>query len=448
MKRKILLMLAALMAGGMAWGQEAEKVPAKVYFKDGKLHFASPDRDFHLWMDNRIYLDAAVYVPVGNVDGLTSKVNKDLEEDDGHFRFSNGVIVRRARFALKAEFFRDWFAELDLDFANNELEIKDLFVGYRFNERLSVKAGHFKVPMSMERTTSSKYLSLAERPMAVEAFADGRRLGVAMTGWGRHWWASGGVFGSTVDLVQKERNRGNDGWAIAARVAVSTDAEKDWTAHVGGNANYQVPAVGGLDDKMTLFRTFPESRVDRRRFVQAEIENVNHYAVAGVEAGFRYRKWLAYGEYIYTNLSRYMYEGGDRKTGLDNAVFNGWYATLSYMILGENRRYAPDEAEFSTLGKRGKGGSLEIAGRVSHINMNDFHDERAYITGGEAMSYAVALNWMPVRNVVIGLNYTYMDNDKYADSKGQITMNGKALSEAMPDGIDFHICQLRVMVSF
>ena len=118
------------------------------------------------------------------------------------------------------------------------------------------------------------------------------------------------------------------------------------------------------------------------------------------------------------------------------------------MILGENRRYAPDEAEFSTLGKRGKGGSLEIAGRVSHINMNDFHDERAYITGGEAMSYAAALNWMPVRNVVIGLNYTYMDNDKYADSKGQITMNGKALSEAMPDGIDFHICQLRVMVSF
>ena len=30
-----------------------------------------------------------------------------------------------------------------------------------------------------------------------------------------------------------------------------------------------------------------------------------------------------------------------KKTDLKNAVFNGWYATASYMILGENRQYSP-----------------------------------------------------------------------------------------------------------
>lgn len=118
------------------------------------------------------------------------------------------------------------------------------------------------------------------------------------------------------------------------------------------------------------------------------------------------------------------------------------------MILGENRRYAPEEAEFSELGQDAKGNRLEIAGRVSRINLNDFHDPKSYITGGKATSYSAALNWMPVRNVMVGLNYIYMDNDKYADSKGQITLNNKALSDALPQGIDFHVCQLRIMVSF
>ena len=49
------------------------------------------------------------------------------------------------------------------------------------------------------------------------------------------------------------------------------------TIHVGGYFNYQTPSGSGLEDKTVLFRTFPESRVDRRRFVQAEIPNVNHY---------------------------------------------------------------------------------------------------------------------------------------------------------------------------
>lgn len=451
-----MILVAGLLAFTSVWGQnttsgwkdESGKIPVKAYFESGKLHFASKNENFHLWFDNRIYLDAVVYSPTSNVDDLTSKTNKDLEDDDNQFRFSNGVSIRRARFGVKATLYKKWFAELDLDFAYNEVEIKDMYLGYKFNNHFFVKAGNFKVPMSMERTTSSKYLMASERPMAVEAFADGRRLGLAGTGWGKHWWASAGVFGREVDIIQKERNRGNDGYALATRVAVSPIYNEDMTIHVGGYFNYQTPSGSGLEDKTVLFRTFPESRVDRRRFVQAEISNVNHYYTTGFELGFRYRKLLTYGEYIYNNVSRYTYGANNQKADLKNAVFNGWYATASYMILGENRQYAPDEAEFGPMKMRRKGGNLEVAARISNINMNDFHDPAAYITGGKATSYSASLNWYPVRNVVIGLNYIYMNNDKYADSKGQITKGGKLLSEAMPSGIDFNVFQLRTMISF
>ena len=426
---------------------DGKELNARVYLKDGKFNIATKDGKFRLWFDNRIYMDASVYMPTESVEGLTSKINKDLEDDDGIFRFNNGVSIRRARLALKAELYEKWFAEFDIDFAYNEVELKDMYLGYKFNDHLSIQAGHFKEPMSMERVTSSRYIMANERPMPVEALAGGRRLGIAATWWGKYWWISGGVFGQQVDIIQKERNRGSDGYGFTGRVAVPIINNDDMTLHVGGYASYRTPDAGGQEDRIALFRTFPESRTDRRRFVQAEVGNVNHYTTYGAEIAFRWNKFLAYGEYLFTDLNRYK-KVGDVREPLKNAEFMGWYATASWMIIGEQRRYVQEDAEFGGVKARKKGGNLELSARVSHLNLNDFHDMTSPITGGMAYAYSACLNWYPVSNIFVGLNYVFMDNDKYADSKGQITAGNMPLSQARPDGIDFHILQLRVMVSF
>ena len=420
---------------------------ARAYFKDGKFHAGTNDGKFKIWFDNRIYTDASFYIPTESVEGLTSKLNKDLEEDDGIFRFSNGVSVRRARFAIKAELFDKWFAEFDLDFAYNEVEIKDMYLGYKFNEHLSVQAGHFKEPMSMERVTSSRYINANERPMAVEALAGGRRLGAAVTWWGKYWWFSGGVFGQQIDIIQKERNRGSDGYGFTGRLAIPAICNDNITLHIGGYASWRKPDSTGEEDRTVLFRTFPESRTDRRRFIQAEVGNVNHYTTYGGEIAFRWSKLLVYGEYLFTDLNRYK-KDGDIREPLENAEFAGWYANASWMILGRQRQYSREDAEFGGVRVDRRGGNLELAARVSHLNLNDFHDMRSPITGGSAYSYSVSLNWYPVSNIMVGLNYLFMDNDKYADSKGQITVGNQPLSAARPEGIDFHVLQLRLMVSF
>ncbi len=445
MKKFTLSVLVLLAAVSVGWAQD--RTPANVFFDKGKLTFESDDRAFRLWLDNRVYIDAAGYIPTEDVSELLSKPNKDLEYDDGTFRFSNGIAVRRARFAVKATLYEKWFGELDLDFAYNEVEMKDMFIGYRFSDRVSLKAGNFKEPMSMERLTSSKYLINMERPMAVEAFAGGRRLGVAATAWGNHWWVSGGVFGREVSILQKEKNRGDDGYGFTARAAWSPLNSEDLTLHIGGYGTYRKPEMSGDGDRFVEFRTFPESRVDRRRFVRAEIFNVNNYYTVGLEAAVKWGDLLVYGEYIFTELSRYG-KSGDQIIGLRNATFNGWYATASYMLVGDQRTYSPEDAEFGPMKVRRRGGNLEIACRISNINMNDFHDARAVITGGSATSYSASLNWYPNRNVLIGLNYVFMDNDKYADDKGHVTVSGKALSESLPGGLDFHIIQLRLLLSF
>lgn len=123
---------------------------------------------------------------------------------------------------------------------------------------------------------------------------------------------------------------------------------------------------------------------------------------------------------MFTSLSRFK-EENNNKLQLKNAEFIGWYAAASYMILGEQKRYVPEDAEFAPMYQKRKGGCLEIAGRVSHVNLNDFHEISNPITGGAAYAYALNLNWYPVPNILLGLNYTFMDNDKYADDKGHIT---------------------------
>ena len=187
--------------------------------------------------------------------------------------------------------------------------------------------------------------------------------------------------------------------------------------------------------------------MDHRRFVDAEVENVNHYYTLGYELALRHRKWLAYGEYVFTSINRYGLDNG-RKYDLKNATFNGWYAKSSYMILGQARHYSPEDAEFGPMPVTRKGGNLEVAAHYSTVNLNDFHDARAVITGGAAKAYSLSLNWYPRSNLLVGLNYTFMDNDKYADAKGNVTVDGQPLSKARKDGIDFNILQLRLMAAF
>ncbi len=441
--------------------KKKKRVAAKVAFVDGKLTFESEDKAFKLWFDNRVYIDAAYYMPTYDITGMQTDGNGDMEDemfysgvaDDQVFKFSSGVIVRRARFGIKATLHDKWFAELDVDFGYNEIEMKDMLVGYKFNDHFSIKMGNFKEPMSMERMTSSKYLTTMERPMAVQTLAGGRKLGIAATGWGKHWWASAGLFGAEVYGVQKERNRGYDGWGFSGRVATSPVLRENFTLHIGGYGQWRVPEAYGQSDRWLYLAAFPESYVDRRRFVRAKIGKdgdggyVDHYSTFGAELAVRTKKILAYGEYIVSSVSRY-YNEGEQRVDLKNALMGGWYATISYMIRGEQRRYDAKEAEFSDVRIK-KGGNIEIVARVSTLDLNDFSEPLFLIEGGSAISYSAQVNWIVNRNVAFGLNYLFMDNDEYADDKGDVMgPNGETVKEYMPKGIDFGVLQCRIMVSF
>ena len=91
----------------------------------------------------------------------------------------NGAQYCCARFGCEATLYKKL---VDLDFAYNEVEIKDMYLGYKFNNHFFVKAGNFKVPMSMERTNNQIMPMASDVPMALELSLT--RAALAGTGWG------------------------------------------------------------------------------------------------------------------------------------------------------------------------------------------------------------------------------------------------------------------------
>ncbi len=405
--------------------------------------FSTADGRFSWWLDTRLYLDAACYLSPANTDLVSSGTD--------NFRFSNGINPRRIRFAVKANMNKNWFAEWDVDLAYNEVEVKDLYAGYRIGNQMYLKAGHFKEPMSMDRTTSSKYLSFMERPNVVEAFAAGRSLGLSWTGYNRHWWASGGVFGQTIDIDQKDENRGNDGVAATARLAWFPVNDGSYTLHFGGYTTIRTPDANGSEHRSVGFRTFPESRVDRRRFITATVLNVDYFWISGAEFAFKYKKLVFESEYIFNTIKRYTLSTSGVKSVLQNAEFNGFYLSGSYVVWGASRDYSVSEAEFSGgETPTDKKGTLEVAFRYSYLNMNDFHESSPayWITGGKSTVYTAAINWIPIKNIQLSLNYSFVDHDKWANAGGTLQYDGKEFYQSMPNGLDVNVLQCRIMALF
>lgn len=60
--------------------------------------------------------------------------------------------------------FGHWDAELDIDFADHEVDVKDAYIQYQWAHTYH-RSGQFKEPFSQERLTSSRYTLFMERAL-------------------------------------------------------------------------------------------------------------------------------------------------------------------------------------------------------------------------------------------------------------------------------------------
>ncbi|MCP4152944.1 MAG: hypothetical protein GY757_34750 [bacterium] len=410
----ITVMVTVLLFGltTSAYAVEGGDDDGKVSTKDGLLVLQSKNGDFKYQLDARVYLDGAYY-------------DDDKEIVDLH----SGSEVRRIRFAIKTTLWKNWLAEIDFDFAGNEVDIKDAFIAYQGVNNTIFKLGQFRSPFSLEELTTSRYVSFIERGLP-NAFPPGRLLGFGVTKWGKNWQASAGVFGQEAgDIDAQEGENSDEGMSFVSRFTIAPVYKNGNIFHVG--ASYAYRGTDAFTEKVR-FRAYDESKISKIRFLntgkQEDVDNTNMF---GLETVLQLGSFHLQAEYMKANVSRL----GD--SDLSDYALSGGYVFAGFFLTGDSMPYIPSTGEFGRVMPKGKKGAVELLARYSWVDLNDLD---ADVEGGEGKNFTLGLNWYINANLKCMVNYTHVDHDQYADADGDW--------EVPEEGYDYNVFAVRFMVAF
>ncbi len=347
----------------------------------GGLQGRSRDGRFSFLIGGRLMVDGAVY----------SEDKQDL---------GNGSEIRRARLDVEGFVWNDWGFRLEADFAENEVELKDVYIEYRGFDPLRVRAGNIKESFSLDEQTSSRYTTFMERALP-NALAPGRKVGINARPYGDTWTFGTGFFCEGADDKNDSDEEIDEGYGISARGTYTPLVNPTELIHLGASLSYRKTG----DDKEVRIRERPESHITSVRFVNTgDIEDVDGTLGFGVEAAGVYGPFSLQGEYIRNSL--------DRDAGAPDLDFDGYYVYGSWFITGESRSYRNKIGEFGRIKPRGivgmgGGGAWELALRYSNLDLTD-----GDFDGGKENNITFGVNWYATPNIRVMANYIHVDSEK------------------------------------
>jgi len=421
------------------YGQKVDWLSLNPEVQDGILNFTSEDGSYHFWMDNRVQLDAALF------------------SNDVYNPIGNGITIRRARIAFKAVLWENWYAELDLDFSGSAIEMKDMIIGYIFEDHnLILKAGHFRENFGMETVTTSRYLTFMERSLISKLDAS-RHLGFQAQHWDDRYTVIGGVHFNTqgdyeeVEYSQDQnKDLGKDeGYSFTGRAVFRPILDAEKVLHIGAAGTYRTPKTHTETPNTFRYSTRSHTSINRKKYIDTDdIRDVESEVAYDLELAGAYKNFMFQGEY-----KNYMV---NRMNGLESVNLDGFYVQAGYLLFGGKYNYNRADGEFTRLTRGKSYGELELALRYDYVNANDFDAE---VYGGSAEGYSIGLNYYVNPNVKFMMNYIYNNHDRYANGKGKLYVGYDENGDLTKDpfevvnpkgegGDDFGMVSFRIEIDF
>ena len=362
----------------------------------GGLSVKSPDGDYSFKLFGRIMADSAWYQ--SDKSGL-----------------GDGTEIRRARIGVGGTMFHDWGYKLEVDFEGNEVGIKDAYVSWIGNKPFELLIGNSHEPVSLEMLNSSRFITFMERPMAVNAFAPERHIGIKGQYNADMWSASLGVFGG--NITADPNNEGNERIDVAGRVTFDPVNNDMYLVHLGVSGYWSQPNAESV-----RFRDRPDSHVTDVRFIDTNnnfmnvnpgwLNNVSSYSVVDPELALTYGPATFQGEYFYVPVS----QNDCLPMICPDVTLRGWYAQVSTFLTGEHRNYEADAAKFervkpnNSMTSKSCCGAFEIGARLDNLNLDDGSEFQK----GDETNLTLGLNWYATSHVRFMFNYIKVWNNASA----------------------------------
>ncbi len=382
---------------------EAASGPESVNLKlnEKGIQFETKDKNFNFRLGGRIHADAS-YSEDDNF------VNRAFATPTNHVEANDGTEIRRGRLEFLGTFYKDWEFKSQVDFADNLVAIKDMFVQYNglkvASLPLAITFGAQKQAFSRELQESSNDMMFMERSVmnALNEPTVDRAIGLNVATLNKDWTGQVGIYGDTV-TANTQTDQADEGWAINSRWTYAPINEKTKLIHLGVAGNYRDPNAHDQVNDATLRYSYETSHMSNLRPLDtnnlgAGIKKVNNIKMVGLEANGLYGPFTVGGEYTHTWLDR---EGA----GNSNLTFDGWYGEASWTITGESRKYKTGKfykveptRNFSFA--NGGLGAWELATRYAEADLNS-----GTIRGGQMSNLTIALNWYVNNNIRFMADY-------------------------------------------
>ncbi len=321
--------------------------------------------------------------------------------DDDRRDHPDGAKFRRTRLGVKGTVAKDFGYKVELDFANEQLNLKDVYIHYTGFENTDIRLGNVTPFFGLEQLTSSNYITFLERSAPIQAFALSERIGLAVNHGRENWSLAAGVYNDDAS-----RNSSDDeAWYVGARGTLAPLNTEQTTWHIGAAAGHRKPdqATDAFD-----FETTAENSLQTTDSVSASFGDADGADLYGLESAFVYGPLSLQGEYFLVNV--------DRNSGNPDLDFSGAYAQAAWTITGERRPYVGSGGKFDRIVPQKDfdpaadgWGAWEVAARYSTVDVTDGN-----VAGGEIDNYTLGVNWYLNKHMRFMGNYILVDTDQNA----------------------------------
>ena len=320
---------------------------------------------------------------------------------------------RRTRLTASGSYKKDWKYKMtvNIDDQDDQADINTVYFQYDGFKPMSIKVGKFKEPFSLERLTSSKWLSTIERSLLIDALesaggAAGQPSfgGIQLSGYHKEMSHFNWAFGLFDDGM--EDSNGDDTFAVTGRLALVPHFGENHFMHLG--LGYSVRDHEGAEVQVNS--RFGVHTADAARQVilgETSVDNVNQ---VGVEAAYVRGPFSLQGEYIDVSMDGAADEMGNVAATRD-LDFYGYYVQTAYTLTGETRGYKNKGAHFDKIKPDSLWGAWELLVRYEMLDTDNEISSTTDAKGAE--KWLLGVNWYVNNNVKFMLNYINVEIDDF-----------------------------------
>lgn len=362
---------------------------------------------------------------------LGGRIQADFDQFDGFYTQNNNAAneayFRRAQMEFGGNY-KDWRYQINYDFSDNrgnENKFDEATITYTGFAPINIKIGRFDPDYSLEKATSSKWVTTKERSAILDlaswTTAHENGMGVQVNG------TYGGMFYGSASLQQQDSSAslededGKDVNSYFVRGVVAPIVSETQVLHFGvdyatrsyGNESDGTKFGGNITSNLGVRGINENNGLNSAALTLAPNDagatgGFEDDSVMGLEFAYMTGPFSVQSEYLKRDLSGYN-TNGDREA-------TGYNMLLAYTLTGESRIYKLDGAKFDAIKPFDKvNGAWELFYRYDNLNVED--DQAMATVGGVAVDessakvHTLGVNWYANEAVKISASYLMSSSD-------------------------------------